>query len=273
MSDHPDILLAEYVEGTLPPDARAEVDAHVLGCDRCRREIELAEEARSALVALPDVPAPEGLPLAVRRRTGRRAPPRATRWLAGAAAAAVLATAGILVFRALGTTQQDAVVVEQGAGRSGAEEQEGSTAAPTAASPEAASDVALAARPTLPTYTESDRDYTRADLVPLGRAVRDRAREALQQGVARTATTFYAGFDPAAFTTSVTRAIECSLQEVPPEQLLVPFSIEAASFEGEPAYVAAFLQGPAPHRPYDRVVLWVVARDSCSLRSLASQRL
>jgi Putative zinc-finger len=269
VSDHPDILLAEYVDGTLPPDARAEVDAHLLGCDRCRGEIELAEEARSALLALPEAPAPDGLPLAVRRRTGRRPTRQAARWVAGVAAAAVLAAAGILVLRSLGTREDG--VAEQGARGARSEDQ---GVPPTAASPEtAAGDAALAARPTLPIYTESDRDYTSADLVLLGREVRDRARDALQRGVARTATAFYAGFDPAAFTTPVTQAIECSLQEIPPEQLLVPFSIEAASFEGEPAYVAAFLQGPAPHRAYDRVVLWVVARDSCSLRSLASQRL
>jgi hypothetical protein len=272
VSDHPDILLAEYVDGTLPPDARAEVDAHLLGCDRCRREIELAEEARGALLALPQAPAPEGLLLAVRRRTGRRPTRPATRWVAGVAAAAVLVAAGVLVFRSVETSRQDGVVEQGAGGRS--QEQADQGAAPTAASPEtAAGDAALAARPTLPTYTESDRDYTRADLVPLGRGVRDRARDALQRGVARTATGFYAAFDAAAFTPPVTRAIECSLKEIPPEQLLVPFSIEAASFEGEPAYVAAFLQGPAPHRPYDRVVLWVVARDSCSFRSLASQRL
>ena len=272
MSDHPDILLAEYVDGTLPPDARAEVDAHLLGCDRCRGEIELAEEARSALLALPEAPVPEGLPLAVRRRTGRRPTRPTTRWVAGVAAAAVLVAAGILVLRSVGTSREDGAI-EQGAG--GGRTEEGDQGVTPTAAPEAAAGETFleTARPALPTYTESDRDYTRADLVPLGREVRDRARDALQRGVARTATAFYAGFDPAAFTTPVTQAIECSLQEIPPEQLLVPFSIEAASFEGEPAYVAAFLQGPAPHRPYDRVVLWVVARDSCSLRSLASQRL
>jgi hypothetical protein len=37
--------------------------------------------------------------------------------------------------------------------------------------------------------------------------------------------------------------------------------------------VASFLQGPAPDQAYDRVVIWVVGREDCRLRSLASQRL
>lgn len=28
-------LLMEYLEGTLPPDVRATLDAHVAGCERC----------------------------------------------------------------------------------------------------------------------------------------------------------------------------------------------------------------------------------------------
>jgi hypothetical protein len=63
------------------------------------------------------------------------------------------------------------------------------------------------------------------------------------------------------------------IAEVPPEQLVVPIGIEEARFDGRPAYVAAFLQGPAPDERYDRVVIWVVARESCSLLSLATQRL
>jgi hypothetical protein len=270
VSDHPDILLAEYVDGTLPPEARAEVDAHLLGCDRCRREVDLAGEARGTLVALPEVPAPQGLPLAVRRRTGRRPAPRTARLVAAVAAAAVLVAGGIVVLNSFQTAEEPAA--EGGAAGRGLEELDQGAEQPPA--PEtAAGELSAAQRPRLPIYTESGRDYGTSDLIQLGRRIRDEARVAVQRGVASTATRFYAGFEPEAFTTQVTEAIECSLREVPPEELLVPFSIEAASFEGEPAYVAAFLQGPAPDRPYDRVVLWVVARDTCSLRSLASQRL
>ena len=277
MNEHPEILLAEYADGTLTPEAEAEVEAHLAECATCREELALATEARAALGALPEVPAPEGLTLNVRRRARRAVSPRATRWVAAAAAAALLLAGGVVVIRAVvdegetatpagGSAQAPAPAAEgQGGAEGGAQD----------ASDEAAAtdEARMLAAPAVPTYSESSRDYDGGDLVKIGRRVRDRARAVLDGGLARSATAFYANFDPAAFTPEVREAIECSLAEVPPDQLLVPFSIEAASFEGQPAYVAAFLQGPAPDQPYDRVVVWVVARDSCSLRSLATQRL
>jgi Putative zinc-finger len=276
VNEHPEILLAEYADGTLTPEAETEVEAHLAGCARCREELALAREARDALGTLPEVPAPEGLTLNVRRRARRPASPRAGRWVAAAAAAALLLAGGVVVIRAVvdgeeaampagGSPQAPAPAAEgQGEAEGGAE------AADEAAQTDESS---MLAAPAVPTYTESNRDYDGGDLVKIGRRVRDRARAALDGGLARSATAFYGNFDPASFTPEVREAIECSLAEVPPDQLLVPFSIEAASFEGQPAYVATFLQGPAPDQPYDRVVVWVVARDSCSLRSLATQRL
>jgi hypothetical protein len=269
VSEHPDILLAEYVDGTLRGEVRAEVEAHLLGCDRCREEVSLADQARATLLALPEEPAPEGLTFSVRSRARRTASPRTVRWVAAGAAAAVVVAGGIVVYRGFQAPGEEAATGGGGGGQERAPRGGVEEAAPA----QDAGEPVFAARPTVPTYTESERDYTSAALVALGRNVRDRARQALADGLAPTATTFYETFDPQTFIPPIRRAIECSLRQVPPRQLLVPFSIEAASFEGEPAYVTAFLQGPAPDQPYDRVVLWVVARDSCSLRSLAAQRL
>jgi hypothetical protein len=274
VNEHPETLLAEYADGRLTPEAGAEVEAHLAECATCREELALAREGRAALGTLSEVPAPEGLTLNVRRRARRPASPRAGRWVAAAAAAALLLAGGVVVIRAVvddgepGTASPAAGTPQAPApaagGQGGAE----------AADEEAATDEArMLAAPAVPTYAESNRDYDGGDLVKIGRRVRDRARAVLDGGLARSATAFYGNFDPAAFPPEVREAIECSLAEVPPDQLLVPFSIEAASFEGQPAYVAAFLQGPALDQPYDRVVVWVVARDSCSLRSLATQRL
>jgi Putative zinc-finger len=271
VSEHPDILLAEYVDGTLRGEVRAEVEAHLLGCDRCREEVSLADQARATLLALPEEPAPEGLTFSVRSRARRTASPRTVRWVAAGAAAAVVVAGGIVVYREFQAPGEEAAT--GGGGGGGGQERAPGGGLEEAAPAQDAGEPVFAARPTVPTYTESERDYTSAALVALGRNVRDRARQALADGLAPTATTFYETFDPQTFIPPIRRAIECSLRQVPPRQLLVPFSIEAASFEGEPAYVTAFLQGPAPDQPYDRVVLWVVARDSCSLRSLAAQRL
>jgi hypothetical protein len=273
VNDHPEILLAEYVDGTLSPDARAEVEAHLAACGRCRDDLALAQEAKGALGRLPDVPPPEGLTFLARRRAGRGPAPRTARLAAGVAAA-VLVGGGIVALSAVLGDETEQAAQEAAP----AEDAEAPAASPTlereadqeAAAPQAAE---LAGQGVVPLYTESDRDFDQDDLVALGRRVRDRARTTLRSGLAPTATRFFQDFDPSAFTPRVRRAIDCSLRDVPPEQLLVPFSIEAASFQGEPAYVAAFLQGPAPDVPYDRVVIWVVGRDSCSLLSLATQRL
>ena len=70
---HPDDLLADYVDGTLDERARADVDTHLLGCERCRDEVRLAGTAKAALVELEDRPVPFGV-------TGRRASRRRRRW-------------------------------------------------------------------------------------------------------------------------------------------------------------------------------------------------
>src|SRR4051794_41951721 len=89
---HPDPLLADYVDGTLDPSTRAEVDAHLRTCARCRGGGSLATAGANAAQRLgePATPAglggaagqeatrlaaqrhPEGTPIA--RRGRRRAP-------------------------------------------------------------------------------------------------------------------------------------------------------------------------------------------------------
>ena len=274
MSDHPEELLAEYAEGSLGASERAQVEDHLAGCDRCREELELATEARGVLRSLPDLDAPGGIPLAVRRRA-RGATASRTLRVAGIAAAASIVAAGAI----FGLSRLDFGDERTGEAQSGARLEESDAPASDqdkargGAGAESAPAVAagLADAPSLPTYEETQRDYDPDDLAPLARRLREEAHEALDLGIQPTATRFFDNFDPAAFTVPVRQAIRCVLVEVPPTQLVVPFRIEAASFEDTPAYIAAFLQGPTPDDPYDRIVIWVVDRETCSLLSLASQ--
>ena len=57
---HPEEALAAFTDGTATPDERAAVLQHLQGCDRCRREVELARGALVALASLPE-PASPGL--------------------------------------------------------------------------------------------------------------------------------------------------------------------------------------------------------------------
>ncbi len=267
MNEHPDELLAEYVDGALGPEDRARVEAHLAVCEACGRDVLVARGARRALAGLPELEAPPGLALEVRRQA-RAWGGRAWRVVVPIAAAAVLVAGGIVILTQLSNGEQAA----RTAGGGGAEQP---AAAPEAAPQEAGEAEAadLAGRSPVPRYSESDTDYSNADLASLARRLRDEARVALDRGLAGTSTEFYAGFDVSAFPPELRDVYRCVVAEVPPEQLIVPFAIEAASFQGEPAYIASFLQGPAPDQPYDRILLWVVGREDCSLRSLASQRL
>ncbi len=58
---HPEDLLTDYVDGTLSPSDRRDVEGHLTSCDRCRLEVALAGEARIALSTLGVAPAPAGL--------------------------------------------------------------------------------------------------------------------------------------------------------------------------------------------------------------------
>jgi hypothetical protein len=131
----------------------------------------------------------------------------------------------------------------------------------------------LLAEQAAPVITTSTVDYEPKTLAPFARRLRDRAESALAQGFPPTANDYYRRFDASAFDPQTRRAVQCALSDVSPEQAVVPILIEEATFQGSPAYVAGFLQGPAPDQPYDRILIWVADRESCALRSLASQQL
>lgn len=70
-------LLSAYVDGELPGETVAQIDAHLLGCARCRREVRVQQAFGSALAATmatePGAPAPAALLARVRDITA--APP------------------------------------------------------------------------------------------------------------------------------------------------------------------------------------------------------
>jgi anti-sigma factor RsiW len=50
-------LLSAYVDEELPPETVSQLDAHLVGCARCRREVQLQLSLRDALAQTPVVPA------------------------------------------------------------------------------------------------------------------------------------------------------------------------------------------------------------------------
>lgn len=275
MIEHPDQLLADYVDGSLGPEDRARVEAHVRDCPSCRQQLELAATARDALAALPDVDAPPGLTFEVRRRARRPRSGLAWKVATGAAAAAVLA-AGIVV--AVGPPGG---VDTLGGGAGSEMAPDAGAPGPAAGRPERrqeSGDMATergAVAPTAlqPRYRETGRDYDTSTILGFGRRLRDEARASLRSGFPEPATAFYQDFELDRFPDEARRAVECLLREAPPDELVVPYVVERASFQGDPALVGAFLQGPAQDEPYDRILLWVVERKGCTLRYFATIRL
>jgi hypothetical protein len=187
---------------------------------------------------------------------------------AAAAVAAGLVAGGVLAIATL--RDQPPLREEAGAPQPPEAQDEAAPAEGVAGAP---AQGALRAQAPAPQLTSSSTDYEPAALAPLARRLRDDARSALAAGFPATAADYYREFDASAFAPPTRRAVRCALSDIPPEQALVPLVIEEASFQGSPAYVAAFLQGPAPEQPYDRILIWVADRESCALRSLASQQL
>lgn len=54
-------LLADYLEGLLPPDVRASLERHVLGCERCQVFVASYQATPAILRQATDVVLPEDL--------------------------------------------------------------------------------------------------------------------------------------------------------------------------------------------------------------------
>ena len=95
-------LFTRYRDGDLDPATRADLEAHLAGCARCRAEYEAIDTVRALLRELRPEPAPSTLVSGVRTRLRRRPErPREVlwRWALPAAAAAALVVVALGVLR------------------------------------------------------------------------------------------------------------------------------------------------------------------------------
>jgi anti-sigma factor RsiW len=264
---HPDDLLADYVDGTLAERERAVVDTHLDGCARCSAEIRQAEAAKTALSELEDVPVPFGVTGPVLAEAGRRFERRRGvawdrfQWAAGLAAAAAL-----IVVVALNVGGGDA----RNAATPAATSASGGTGAAGGAEAAAPGAIRFAGIERQPNV---NYDATGIKAVALEAADAVVAAEEAQAGEPTAA-------PPAAFATSVqdskertTLAKDCVQQSgiQGPEDVLI--RLIEAEFEGTPAYIAVFSEGPGAGQPPDHIVVFVVAKDDCRILSTASQRI
>lgn len=277
---HPDDLLADYIDGTLDEPRRADVDAHLLGCARCREEVRLAGAAKASLAELEDVPVPFGVTGPVVVEAGKDFERRGRawdrfRWAAGLAAAAAL----VLV-----------VVLNLGRGDERNAARPAAASAATGAAAEAGGGGGAAAPvPFNGLERQQDVSYDEAGIqavavhaseaIVAAEEAQEKAGGSAGGGAGETNQESAALSAPDAATqrfgsaASSKRCIQQSgLPTDSPRDHLIRM-IEA-KFEGTPAYIAVFAEGPGAAQPADHVVVWVVSSQDCSrILTTASQRI
>ena len=257
---HPEDLLADYVDGALDERKRAAVDAHLLGCARCSAEVRQAGAARAALSELENVPVPFGVTGPVLAEAGRRFERRPGvtsgrfQWVAGLAAAAALVV--VVALNVGGEDAQNAAAPERTravAGGTGAGGAEAATPGVTFAGLERQTDV----------------NYDEAGI----QAVASEAAGAIvAAGDARgTAAAFASSVEDSKERTSLARDCVDRSGVRGPNDVLI--RLIEAQFEGTPAFIGVFSEGPGAGQAPDHVVVFVVAKDDCRILSTASQRI
>jgi anti-sigma factor RsiW len=272
---HPGPLLADYVDGTLDPSTRAEVDAHLQTCATCRGEVALAAGGAKAAQGLDEPAAPAGLGAAavaeatrmaaernpeVTQIAGRaRRRPTTPRVLAAAGAAAV-----ILLL----------VVVAPKLGQDATE----NAARPTAAGAQGAT-----AYPQASTVEIQHADYTSAvmpDVVARFSSQLTTSAGAESGPVASSGLGASAPSGPPAL----------NAQDVSKSAALLPKAtacletafgrstgtlsrVIRASFAGQPAYLGVYLIGPGADLPPTVLQLSVASVHGCQALSQTTARL
>lgn len=251
-ADHPEELLAGYVDGSATPEERGAVEAHLVSCPRCRDEAILATAARSALASLPELDPPglarQGLPglpgrdlRAVPGKAGELTPvdreaerptiPRERRiaWVPALAAAAIVVIAGVISLP---------ILLRGGGGKATAPSKQ------NAPSPSGSPLPALVDQGT--TYTPATLNSLAKRLVPVARsaegaptstpgATQPASGPGSSSGPLRVAT---GSADQAASR----GALDCLVTGGGLDPDAVPVYLEEATFKGVPAYVGAFVR-------------------------------
>jgi anti-sigma factor RsiW len=250
--NHPDELLAEYVDGTLPAADRDAVRAHLTSCARCGEEVAAATVAAETLRRLPQPAIPAGLADAAEMEASRtRARPERSatpatwyRWAGLAAAAAAVVAIVALALPDIGGSNGGASSAAMGASRE--------------LSPPDAIEI-------------QQTNYDSSAVLALARTYMREAAPQADAGMTAAA--------PRAVEAGVDQAVACVRSALTSETdptLTVqgdPVRIIRARFEGIPAYLGVFLAGPGPDQQTDTVTVVVASTKGCSvLSSTQAQR-
>jgi Putative zinc-finger len=259
---HPEDLLADYVDGTLDERERAVVDAHLPGCARCSVEVRQAGAARAALSELEDVPVPFGVTGPVLAEAGRwfeRRPGVAWgrfQWAAGLAAAAAIVA--VVALNLGGEEARNAAAPERATAAAGGNGAAGAAETATAG-----------VIPFAGLERQTDVNYDEAGI----RAVATEAAGAVvaAEDTRGTQAALSSIVPDSKEPTSLARDCVDRSGVRGPNDVLV--RLIEAQFEGTPAFIGVFSEGPGAGQAPDHIVVFVVAKDDCRILSTASQRI
>ncbi len=250
---HPEEQLAAYVDGALPGHERAEVERHLAGCARCRDEVALARAASQAMRGLEELPAPAGVASEALREAAAATskPPWYVKLVPVAAAAALVAVIVAVALPKIGNNAQPAAAPERAATSAAG------VTHPHYVSPSATAPLVI-----------STTDYGPTQVQGLAQAGADRLSGRALAPSAADAASVTLGSESEAQS-----ARTCLLKTIPlePEEQLL--RLVQATFEHTPVYIGVFAEGPGAAQPPDRVVVFVVRRDGCTIVSYSAVRL
>jgi anti-sigma factor RsiW len=248
---HPEELLAGYVDGTLSQSERTIVDEHLAGCAVCRAEVAWATTARTRLGALAEQPAPAEISAAVQAALAKTSPARTSgdrtparyRIVTMAAAAAVLALLVVKLPHVGGSHP-----TSQAAGGF------------SASSPKA---VPVQAAFGAPSLEMQSIDYTAATAAKLARPNPAQSPLPMNPG--------FSGAESVTDTAART-ALSClqtAFTGIPGD----PVRLIQASFQGQPAYIGVYTDGPGAGLPPDTVSVRVASVKGCTVLTFASSKI
>ena len=254
---HPEELLAGYVDGSLGQSERMIVAEHLSGCGLCREEVALAGRARTKLRDLPEEPAPAQISQVVTRAMAEGAPaetaggraPARYRVLAALAAAAVVALIAVTLHHWGGS---DSRTNSLAAGDGTAQSTNKQVVLPQALGGALRLEI-------------QGTDYTAAS------AARLMQRSPAPSPVETSNGYFGAGspsFGTDAAGKSALSCLQTAFQGIPGE----PVRLIQATFQGQPAYIGIYIEGPGAGLPADTVTVRVASRASCTVLTFASYK-
>ena len=241
---HPEDLLADHVSGSLAPEDRAVLNAHLATCARCSAEVSLALAARSALRTLPDVAPPDDIAARALKTPINTGPPSRYRWAGAAAAAAVVALV-LVGFPSLRSTPGGSRVAESSPGISGG----------------VAPHITDSAIPLQLTVQRTNYDQTSLDSLTAGALQGSPAATAMApSGALATNATAKERIGSSA---ELETALACVGKAVP-ASLGTPFKLILAEFDGKASFLAFYYGGPGAAGVPTTVVVWVVDGHTCT---------